>query len=211
MGEILDELLRRKLDGELGRPRRRSSTRPGSCWPRSPRERRLETFLYLAPVMLAQPDAARAGARVVATKLGDPTPREQGRLTLNPLPHLDPLGTAMFAITYFLTGFIFGWAKPVLVDPRYFRRPKERWRSWPRPARPTNFLLATGLRRDRHPRRINLGSEDRRRCSSYAYRVNVVLGIFNLIPIPPLDGSRIVGAVMTDATYARWARSTSTA
>ena len=56
-----------------------------------------------------------------ATRLGDPTAKRMGRLSFNPLKHMDPLGTAMFFITYLFGGFVFGWAKPVPVSPYYFK------------------------------------------------------------------------------------------
>ena len=162
----------------------------------------LETFLYLLPVLLVSLTLHELAHAVVATRLGDPTPGEQGRLTLNPIAHLDPLGTAMFAFTYFLTGFIFGWAKPVLVDARRFRRPKE-WMAVVAAAGPAvNFVIALGCAAigthvdDLGPRTLEV--------LDLAFQLNIILGIFNLIPIPPLDGSRIVGAAMSNATYARW-------
>ncbi|MDQ4082694.1 MAG: site-2 protease family protein, partial [Actinomycetota bacterium] len=63
---------------------------------------RLELFLYLLPILIASLTLHELAHAYVATRLGDPTPRDQGRLTLNPIVHLDPLGTAMFAVTYFL-------------------------------------------------------------------------------------------------------------
>jgi Zn-dependent protease len=161
----------------------------------------LETFLYLAPLLLVSLVLHELAHALVATRLGDPTPREQGRLTLNPLPHLDPLGTTMFVLTAFASSFIFGWARPVIVQPRYFRRPKLDMALVALAGPATNFLLALA-------------------CAAYlvhgdptggtfevvarAYEVNIVLGIFNLIPIPPLDGSRIAGALLPQGLYARW-------
>ncbi len=102
----------------------------------------LELFLYLVPVLIASMTLHELAHALVATLLGDPTPREQGRLTVNPIVHLDPVGTAMFALTYFLSNFIFGWAKPVLVQPRYFRRPKEGMALVAVAGPVTNFLIA---------------------------------------------------------------------
>jgi Zn-dependent protease len=103
---------------------------------------KLELFLWLVPLLVASMVLHELAHAVVATRLGDPTPREHGRLTLNPISHLDPIGTAMFAITYWLSSFMFGWAKPVLVQPRYFRHPKE-YMALVAVAGPiTNFLIA---------------------------------------------------------------------
>jgi Zn-dependent protease len=163
----------------------------------------LETFLYLAPIIIVSLVLHELAHAIVATKFGDPTPREQGRLSLNPIPHLDPLGTAMFAITYFSTGFLFGWARPVIVDTRYLRRPQQQMAVIAAAGPATNFVLAILLAALIIHGGIDPFSEVDT-VLQYAYTVNVVLGIFNLLPIPPLDGSRIVAAVMNEATYSRW-------
>jgi Zn-dependent protease len=163
----------------------------------------LETFLYLIPFLLVSLVLHELAHAVVATWLGDPTPRAQGRLTLNPIVHLDPLGTAMFAITALISNFIFGWAKPVMVQPRAFARPQLGMAVVAAAGPATNFLLAlacAGL--------LVHGewSETTFDVLARAYEVNIVLGIFNLIPIPPLDGSRIAGAILPAGLYARWAQ-----
>jgi Zn-dependent protease len=160
------------------------------------------TFLYLIPFLLASLVLHELAHAIVATRLGDPTPRQQGRLTLNPIAHLDPLGTALFAITYFSSGLLFGWARPVLVDARRFRHPKEGMALVAAAGPATNFLLALVCAAV-----LVHGNLDGRALDVVgdAFIVNIVLGIFNLIPIPPLDGSRIVGAALSDAAYARWA------
>ena len=162
---------------------------------------KLELFLYLLPVLLVSMTLHELAHAYVATRLGDPTPRDHGRLTLNPLAHLDPLGTAMFGITYVLSGFIFGWAKPVLIDPGYFRHPRQQMALVAIAGPLVNFVIALAF--------VGVlvhGSLDGKafEVAALSYQVNLVLGIFNLIPIPPLDGSRIVGAFMGEATYARW-------
>jgi Zn-dependent protease len=163
------------------------------------------TFLFLLPILLASMTLHELAHALVATRLGDPTPREQGRLTLNPIVHIDPLGTAMFAITYFYSSFTFGWARPVMVQPRYFRKPKEHMALVAVAGPVVNLVLALacmgvlvhgGLNLDDRPARV----------VARAYEVNLVLGLFNLIPIPPLDGSRIVGALMSDTMYVQWGR-----
>lgn len=161
----------------------------------------LETFALVAPIVLASLTLHELAHAYVAWKLGDPTARSQGRITLNPLRHLDPLGTAMFTLTALLTNFPFGWAKPVPVDPRYFRRPKQGMALVAAAGPAMNFLAALAcLFVFRHVDLSPLGQDVLRN----AYIVNVVLGLFNLIPVPPLDGSRIAGAVMDNATYYRW-------
>jgi Zn-dependent protease len=161
----------------------------------------LETLLLLLPIVLASLTLHELSHAWVAWKLGDPTAKEQGRLSLNPLVHLDPLGTLMFVLTALIANLPFGWARPVPVNPRYFRHPKEGMAVVAAAGPAMNFLLAiVCLAVIRHveigPRTFDV--------LEAAYIVNIVLGLFNLIPVPPLDGSRIIGVLMERATYARW-------
>jgi Zn-dependent protease len=165
--------------------------------------RELELFLYLAPIIVGSLVLHELAHALVATRLGDPTPRDHGRLTLNPLVHLDPIGTAMFAITFFLSSFIFGWARPVLVNPSYFRRPQQQMALVAAAGPATNFVIAVICAAAVIHAGADLGF-DVVRVLDATYQVNLALGLFNLLPVPPLDGSRIVGAFMSDATYERW-------
>jgi Zn-dependent protease len=161
----------------------------------------IDVFLVLLPIVLVSLTLHELGHAYVAWKLGDPTAKEQGRLTLNPIAHLDPLGTLMFALTALIANLPFGWARPVPVRPGYFRRPKEGMAIVAAAGPAMNFLMALAcLAAIRH---IELG-ELTGEVVENAYIVNIILGLFNLIPVPPLDGSRIVGVLMDRATYARW-------
>lgn len=129
-----------------------------------------------------------------ADALGDPTARLQGRLTLNPIRHLDLVGSIIVpAITWFLGGFIFGWAKPVPFNPYNLRN--QRWgEALVAAAGPaSNLVLAVlfGL----VIRFINIGG-GLLDILSFVVIINIVLAIFNLIPIPPLDGSKILFSVL---------------
>ena len=84
----------------------------------------VEILLWLLPFLIVSLVLHELAHAYAATWLGDPSPRADGRLSFNPIVHLDPLGTAMFVITALVSNFIFGWAKPVLINPRYFRRPQ---------------------------------------------------------------------------------------
>jgi Zn-dependent protease len=141
----------------------------------------------------------------MANYLGDPTARLQGRLSLNPLKHLDPIGS--FAVPLFLWfatsgSFVFGWAKPVPFNPHNLRDQKygEAKVAFAGPA--ANFIMAltAGLILRFLP--INnatymaLGG-----FLSFVVLINLLLGIFNLIPIPPLDGSKIL---FTFLPYKAW-------
>jgi len=162
---------------------------------------RLELFLYLIPLLVASMVLHELAHALVATRLGDPTPREEGRLTLNPIAHLDPLGTAMFGITYWLSSFIFGWAKPVMVQPRNFRRPQQDMALVAIAGPLTNFAIALGTAAFLQHAEYGARTFE---VLVLLYNVNVVLGIFNLFPIPPLDGSRIVGAFLSPRAYVGW-------
>lgn len=137
-------------------------------------------------------EAAHAFA---AWKLGDPTAKRLGRLTLNPLPHIDPVMTILVPlILAYTTGFIFGGARPVPVDPRNFENP-HRSNALVALAGPlSNVLLAIlgliALRVLDHT-----GTFEGKLLPSiltYFVMFNVILAVFNAVPIPPLDGSRVV-------------------
>jgi Zn-dependent protease len=160
-----------------------------------------QTLLLLLPVLLASLTLHELAHGVTATILGDPTPREQGRLTLNPLAHLDPLGTLLLVVTLIASPFAFGWAKPVQVQPRYFRRAREGMAIVAVAGPATNFVLALACLA---PIRFLHVTGETYDVLAAAFVVNVVLGVFNLIPIPPLDGSRVVGVLMSRSTYRWW-------
>ena len=163
----------------------------------------LETFLLVLPILLASLTLHELAHGLTATALGDPTPREHGRLTLNPIPHLDPIGTLLLVVTLLTTTYAFGWAKPVLVNPGYFRRPREGMAIVAAAGPTTNFALALACL---VPIRYADPSEQLTEVLSVAFQINVVLAFFNLLPIPPLDGSRVVAVLMSRELYARWAR-----
>jgi Zn-dependent protease len=163
----------------------------------------VEIFVWLLPFLLVSLVLHELAHAYAATWLGDPSPRADGRLSVNPIVHLDPLGTAMFAITALVSDFIFGWAKPVMVSPRYFRRPQIDMAIVAAAGPATNLLLALGCVAWIIHGNLEGTLEE---VVIRAFEVNVVLGVFNLIPIPPLDGSRILAAVMPRALHVRWAQ-----
>lgn len=141
----------------------------------------------------------------VANKLGDPTAKLEGRLTFNPLASVDPMG----ALALLLFGF--GWAKPVPVDSRYFRKPK-RDMAITALAGPVSNLLAAFLGAVLVA--VMEAFSPYNGFTNFVYNVlwyyvvvNISLAVFNLIPMPPLDGSRIAAAFLSDRamyTYYRY-------
>ena len=147
---------------------------------------------------------------ITAEKLGDPTPGMDGRVTLNPIVHMDILGTVIFplACIFFLQGgFLFGWARPVMTNPSYFKH-RARDSMLVAAAGPAaNFaiaMLAAIAGRflfNLNPRTVEIFGP--------IVVLNVILAVFNLLPIPPLDGSHLMryATGMRDETFlmlARW-------
>lgn len=129
----------------------------------------------------------------VAWRLGDPTARMQGRLTLNPLAHIDLFGTILVPLMLSFSGApVLGWAKPVPFNPTYFQDPKRGIMLTGAAGPATNFaiaLLAAFLIHLLLPF-VHLGFVGN---VLYALcTINIYLGLFNLLPVPPLDGSRVV-------------------
>ncbi|MCI8478255.1 MAG: site-2 protease family protein [Oscillospiraceae bacterium] len=136
---------------------------------------------------------------LMACRLGDPTAKEAKRLTLNPIRHIDPIGLLMMLVAKV------GWAKPVPVDMRYFRRPKRDMALTALAGPASNFLLALialalcSLIGYFAP--FNLAVLLLLCFLSHVALLSVGLGIFNLIPISPLDGSKVLLALLPDKIY----------
>lgn len=146
-----------------------------------------EVLVLLIPILLFALSFHEFAHGWVANKLGDPTAKYQGRLTLNPTAHLDPVGSLMILFVGF------GWAKPVPVDSRYLANPRTDMMKIAFAGPASNLLLAfiagTFIRFTG-----NLGP-----LSSMLMmftQINIMLAVFNMIPIPPLDGSQIFSGLM---------------
>ncbi|NOR71159.1 MAG: site-2 protease family protein [Methylomarinum sp.] len=139
----------------------------------------------------------------VAKKQGDKTASMLGRLTLNPFKHIDLLGTIIIPGLLLLssTGFIFGWAKPVPVDPRNFKNPKKSMAIVALAGPVANLLMAIMwalIVRLGVIIEVEVVSLPLIYMGVAGISINLVLALINLIPIPPLDGSRIVSGVLPD-------------
>ena len=171
-------------------------------------------LIIMAPPLLLALTLHEYAHGYVAFRLGDPTARDAGRLTLNPLSHLDPIGTIAF---FFIK---FGWAKPVPVNPYYFKNPRKDM-LWVALAGPiTNLLLAvvsalllkaiigtaTVIPYSAMLEAILVPLYNMLVASVW---INLVLCIFNFLPIPPLDGGRILTGLLPEElarTYASFER-----
>ena len=152
----------------------------------------LKTFAYLVPALLIGFTFHEAAHAYAAFHAGDPTARNMGRLSLDPLRHLDPMGTLMLL----LVGF--GWAKPVPVNPRNFNNPRRDEFVVSVAGIVTNLLiafLASGV----YVLLIVKGWYDANGIAiGFLFalmQINVVLAVFNLIPLPPLDGHHLITAM----------------
>ena len=161
-------------------------------------------WLMMVPIVLISLTFHEFAHALVSTKLGDPTPRLMGRLTLNPLAHIDPVGALLMVLTRF------GWAKPVQINPQYYKKPKLGMALTAAAGPIMNLLLAfvamliyTGI----FIVTYKTGWISELACDKIGYflivfaTVNLSFMIFNIIPIPPLDGSRVLTLILPTKAY----------
>jgi Zn-dependent protease len=143
------------------------------------------------------------GHGFVARLWGDKTAEESGRLTLNPIPHIDPVGTLLFPIINMVSGMnvMFGWAKPVPIDPRRFRKMRPGLFCVALAGPLSNFTIAFAsslglcfMAKYVHPSFFFY--KEAMTMLEIAVYINFGIGFFNLIPLPPLDGSKIVESML---------------
>ncbi len=167
--------------------------------------------LYVLPVLLFSVVVHEVAHGWMALRLGDPTARDMGRLTLNPIPHLDPIGSiAIPLLSYLTAGAVFiAWAKPVPVNPMYFRnqRRDDILVSVVGPLSNLVVALACALfyvltiRLVGPMENMNDGLSQNiavflLRMFAAGITLNIFLAVFNLIPVPPLDGSHVLASLL---------------
>lgn len=166
---------------------------------------RIEDLLYTIPAVLVAISMHEFAHGYVSYRLGDPTPKQSGRLSLNPFRHLDLVGTLC------LMFFHFGWAKPVMVNPYYYKKRKMGMLMVALGGPLMNFIIAFvslfGMGLIIKVTGGYIGSSlvmflfD---LLNYMVAINLGLGVFNLIPVPPLDGSKVLGAVLPEDKYFKY-------
>jgi Zn-dependent protease len=139
---------------------------------------------------------------VVAYWLGDDTAKRQGRLSLNPLKHIDLFGTVILPLLmYFTLGFMWGYAKPVPINPYNFKNYKRDMGLSAMAGPLSNILIGIVFALFYH---LSAGAHILSYICTNVIFLNFLLAFFNLIPVPPLDGSKVLGMFLTDEAYLKW-------
>lgn len=159
-------------------------------------------YLYMVPVILISLSFHEYSHAYVAYRLGDPTAKNMGRLTLNPLKHLDILGAIMLLVARF------GWAKPVPINPAYFRDRRKGVMLVSIAGPLSNVILAfifyipmmyLGITYSNFTGAVSVLYN----IFLLFYVININLAVFNILPVPPLDGSKILSGIIPPQAYFR--------
>lgn len=168
---------------------------------------RLEEYLFMIPVLLISLTIHEFSHGYIAYRLGDPTAKNEGRLTLNPFRHLDPIGTIMMVVARI------GWAKPVPINPYYFKD-RKKGTMLVSVAGPLSNLIMAFIGVFLFEITYIIGYGNIVAGNTFVlyflvflrlfFSVNINLAIFNLLPVPPLDGSKILSGVLPADKYFRY-------
>ncbi|KKT28851.1 hypothetical protein A3G55_01935 [Candidatus Giovannonibacteria bacterium RIFCSPLOWO2_12_FULL_44_25] len=156
-------------------------------------------FIFQIAILIFSVVIHEVSHGAVAYAMGDNTAKDEGRLTLNPLKHLDPFGSVLLPIlTYWAGGFIFGWARPVPYNPYYLKNQKYGPAMVGAAGPLSNILMALffGVL-IRFADAFALPAQFLQ-IAMFIVFLNLILAIFNLVPIPPLDGSKVLFAFLPD-------------
>ncbi|RJQ21459.1 MAG: site-2 protease family protein [Nitrospiraceae bacterium] len=177
----------------------------------------IRELIIAAPPLLMAITFHELSHGFIANKLGDPTAKMMGRLTINPVAHIDPIGTVIMPLILLATGApVFGYAKPVPINPANFRDPKKHMAISAAAGPLSNVLLAIlsvlFLKLMMLPISLlpaNIGAaiiEPMTLMVIFSIRINIFLAAFNLIPIPPLDGGRVFVGFLPHRQAAAYSR-----
>lgn len=159
-----------------------------------------DVVLILFAILVASLSVHEAAHAATADRLGDSTARQLGRITLNPLAHIDWIGTVLFPLVAIYTGFpLIGWAKPVPVNFRNLRSPRRDFAIIAAAGPASNLILAAGLALIVAIAGSDYEVSNIEAILIRAVNLNILLAIFNMIPVPPLDGGNVLAGLLPES------------
>jgi len=159
-------------------------------------------LLVILPVLLLSLTIHETAHAATADWYGDPTARRLGRISLNPAVHVDPVGTVILPLLGILAGgFVFGWAKPVPVNPANLRRPRQDFLVIAAAGPASNIVLAIGASWLLAAVGLEAAEGWAGAVATFAFamlQLNLLLAVFNMIPVPPLDGGNVLAGLLPE-------------